>query len=169
MDTLQAIHTRRSIRRFEQKFIHEHVLKEILSAAMQAPSAGNLQPWEFIIITDRSILAAIPNINPHATMVPESGISILVCADLERGNHTGYWVIDCSAATQNLLLAAHALGLGGVWTGVYPVEERIEGFRKIFDLPQNIMPHSLVAIGYPAEEHKPQDRYKKERVHVNSW
>lgn len=169
MDAIKAIHTRRSIRKFKQEPIPDDIIKDILSAAMQAPSAGNQQPWEFIIITDKSVLAKIPGINPHASMVQKAGVSILICADLNREKYPGFWVIDCSAACENLLLAAHALGLGGVWTGVYPIEERIAGFKKLFNLPQNIMPHSLIAIGYPSEEHKPQDRYKKERIHLNSW
>ncbi|MEO0109926.1 MAG: nitroreductase family protein [candidate division WOR-3 bacterium] len=169
MEAIECILTRRSIRKYKREPIPKEVIKELLTCAMAAPSARNEQPWHFIVITDRSLLDQIPKIHPYAQMVKEAPLAILVCGDLRLVNHEGYLVQDCSAATQNLLLAAHAQGLGAVWLGVYPREERINPFRKLFSLPENIIPVSLVAIGYPAERKEREDRYQESRVHYNFW
>ena len=169
MDTLEAIHTRRSIRKYEECPIPKELIEKILSAAMMTPSARNKQPWHFLVIDDREILQKASEINPHARMASHAPISILVCGDLELEHPSGYWTVDCAAAVENLLLAAHALELGAVWTGVYPREERIEGFRQLFNLPAHIMPHSLIVLGYPAEQRASEERYVPERVHWNGW
>jgi len=169
MEAIEAIHTRRSIRRYTDKKISEEIIREILKAAMQAPSAGNQQPWQFVVIDDRNLLEKIPSIHPHAQMAREAQLAVLVCGDLGLESIKGYWVQDCSAATQNLLLAAHALGLGAVWCGVYPREERVEEFRKLLELPKNIVPFALVPIGYPGEKKEREERFKVERVHRNKW
>ena len=169
METLEAIHTRRSIREYQNKPIPEELVTEILKAAMAAPSARNQQSWEFIIITDAEIREKIPAVSPFAQMVIDAPLAILVCGNLKIETAQGYWVIDCSAAIQNLLLATHSLGLGAVWTGVYPREERMNGLAKMFDLPDHIMPHSLVVIGYPAQQPEHPDRFKPERIHQNGW
>jgi len=169
MDTMEAIMTRRSVRRFENKSVADDVLRQILKAAMQAPSAGNQQQWDFIVITEKNMLSEIPRINANASMARIAPLAVLVTADLSREKHPGYWVIDCSAAVQNMLIAAHALGVGAVWTGVYPVAERVEGFKKLFNLPENIIPHSLVVMGYPLETPKPQDRFNLNLIHNNAW
>ncbi len=169
MDALQAIHTRRSIRKYEDRAVPEDAIRQILAAAMMAPSACNMQPWHFVVIDDRELLAKISAINPHAGMAEHSPVSILVCGDLALEHPSGYWVVDCAAATQNLLLAAHALGLGAVWTGIYPRQDRVEGYRKLLGLPENVMPHSLNVIGYPAEEPQARDRYREDRVRHNGW
>lgn len=169
MDTLTAIHTRRSIREYTDQPISEEAVQEILKAAMAAPSAGNQQPWQFIVITDPEILKEIPKINPYAEMAVTAPLPILICGDLKIERFAGYWVVDCSAATQNMLLAAHALGLGAVWTGIYPMEDRMDAFTKLIGCPEHILPHSLVVIGYPAQERQHPDRFKPERVHHNEW
>jgi len=130
MEILEAIKTRRSIRKFTDKKVSKEdintlkVSKEdintLLEAAMQAPSAGNQQPWEFIVIDDRKILDVIPDFHPYSKMLKESPIAILVCGKIDATKYCGYWVQDCSAATQNILLAAHGVGLGAVWLGIYP-------------------------------------------------
>jgi nitroreductase len=169
MDTIEAIHTRRSIRNYLDKPIPEELVNKLLAAAMAAPSARNQQPWEFIVITEKSILEKIPAVNPFAQMAGAAPLAILVCGNLKIETSPGYWVIDCAAATQNLLLCAHALGLGAVWTGTYPREERMDGYTELFDLPEHILPHSLVVIGYPAQQPPSVDRFKAERVHHNAW
>jgi nitroreductase len=169
MDTLDAIHSRRSIRLYQDKPVPEELVQKLLAAAMQAPSARNQQPWQFVVIDDRAILAEIPTFMPNAAMAATAPIAILVCADLSLEKSEGYWVVDCAAATQNMLLAAHALGLGACWCGVYPRQERMEGLRKLLGLPQNVIAHSLVVIGQPAEQVKAEDRYRAERVHRNRW
>jgi nitroreductase len=169
MDTVDAIHSRRSIRRYTDKKVEDKIIEKVIKAAMQAPSAGNAQPWHFMVIEDRKILDKIPAIHPYAQMCKEAQTAILVCGDTKLEKYEGYWVQDCSAATENMLLAAHALGLGAVWCGIYPKKERVDEFRKLFDLPLNVMPLSLVPMGYPGEKKEKEDRFKPERVHKNAW
>jgi len=169
MDALEAILTRRSIRKYEDRPVPDDLVKALLAAAMSAPSAGNGQPWQFAVITDREILRQVPGINPHAAMAAEAPLAILVCGDLNREEYPGYWVVDCAAAVQNLLLAAHALGLGAVWTGIYPNQERMEGYRSLMHLPEHLWAHTLIPLGYPAEQRPREDRYEEERVHANRW
>jgi nitroreductase len=169
MDALEAIRTRRSIRKFHDRPVPEELVRQVLEAAMSAPSACNKQPWHFIVLTDRSLLAEVVRINPHAAMANEAPLSILVCGDTTLEHPTGYWVIDCAAAVQNLLLAAHALGLGAVWTGVYPREQRLAEYRRVLGLPDHVMPHSLIVLGYPAEEPSAANRYREDRVYWNRW
>ncbi|EGJ51923.1 nitroreductase family protein [Desulfocurvibacter africanus] len=169
MELFDAIHTRRSIRKFAPGEVTQEQLRRLLGAAMTAPSAGNAQPWQFIVITDRALLDAVPTFSQYAAMARQAPMGILVCGDLSLEKYPGYWIQDCSAATQNLLLAARGLGLGTVWTGVHPIEERVAGFRKLLNLPDRIMPLSFIVLGHPAQEHRPEDRYKAERVHLNAW
>ncbi len=169
MDTLEAIHSRRSIRRYEDRPVPEELVRKLLAAASSAPSARNQQPWQFVVIDDRQMLGEIAEVNPNAQMARRALLAILVCGDLGLETSPGYWVVDCAAAVENMLLAAHALGLGAVWTGVYPRQERMDGLRQIARLPEGIMPHSLVVLGYPAEHPVPQDRFRPERVHRNGW
>jgi nitroreductase len=169
MDAIDCIFTRRSIRKFEKKPIPKEIVDQLLQAAMMAPSAGNQQPWQFVVIDDRSLLDAIPSVHPYAAMTAESPVAILVCGDLSVEKHKGYWVQDCSAAIQNLLLAAHALGLGAVWTGVYPRQDIMEGLRKMTHLPETVIPLALIPIGYPAQKSGRVDRYDPSRVHHNLW
>jgi len=169
VDAVEAILTRRSIRRYTPQRVSEETVKQLLQAAMSAPSAGNEQPWQFIVITDRRLLDEIPRFHPFAAMLKEASVAILVCGDLRLETHKGYWVQDCSAATQNLLLAAHAKGLGAVWVGVYPREDRVVNLRKLLALPESVVPFCLVPLGYPAERIPSSDRYEPSRVHFNTW
>ena len=150
MDALEAIHTRRSIRRYQDKPVPEPLIQRILAGAMMAPSARDARPWRFVIITDRRLLEEIPKVNPNAKMAAHAPAAILVCGDLTLEKSAGYWVVDCAAAAQNILLAAHSLGLGAVWTGVYPRQQRMEGFRRLLGLPEYVMPHCLIPLGCPA-------------------
>lgn len=169
MELFEALYTRRSIRKYTEDSVSEEAVRELLSAAMSAPSAGNAQPWQFVVITDRDLLAKLSQVHPYAGMVKQAPVSILVCGDLRQEKFSGYWVVDCAAAVQNLLLAVHGLGLGAVWTGVYPQQERLDAVRSIMGLPEHIVPHSLIPLGHPAESSKKVDRFKEERVHYNGW
>jgi nitroreductase len=166
---MEWITSRRSIRAYTGEPVSEDLIKELLLAAMSAPSAGNQQPWHFIVITDPRIMSEIPKFHEHAQMLEHAAAAILVCGDLTRESHGGMWVQDCSAATQNLLLAAHSKGLGAVWVGIFPREERMEGLRKLFRFPKNVIPLSLVPIGWPAESKPTENRYNSARVHFNRW
>jgi len=169
MDAIEAIMTRRSIRKYTDKPVTEDQVKQILAAAMAAPTAGNQQAWEFVVITDRKILDAIPDVHPYSRMILEASTAVLVCGNLETETKGGYYPQDCAAATQNILLAAHALGLGAVWLGVYPREERVTGVRKLLGIPDHVVPVSLVVIGRPAESHPRIDRYDGKKVHRDTW
>ena len=166
---MKAILTRRSIRKYKPQAVPDEIITELLTAAMCAPSAGNEQPWEFVVINDRKLLERIPEFHPYATMLKEAHVAILVCGDLKREKHKGYWVQDCSAATENILIAVNEKKLGAVWLGIYPREERVVGLRKLLGIPENIVPFSLIAIGYPAEVKEPADRFDPARVHQNRW
>ena len=169
MDVFEAIYSRRSVRKFENKPVSEEDIKELLGAAMMAPSAGNQQPWQFIIVDDEEKMTAITKINEYAPMADKAPIGILVCGDKSLEKYAGYWVQDCSAAIQNLLLATQAKGLGAVWTGIYPMEDRVEGFQKLFNLPEQVIPLGYIVIGHPGHASKKLDRYNEERVRHNSW
>lgn len=166
---MSSITTRRSIRKYTSEAVPEETVTEILKAAMCAPSAGNEQPWHFIVITDRAILNEIPKVHPYSSMLKGTSVAILVCGDETLEKHKGYWVQDCAAATENMLLMATELGLGSVWLGVYPLEDRVEGMRKLLGIPSHITPFSLLPLGYPAEQKPPADRYNASRVHSNKW
>jgi len=168
MDTMEAILTRRSIRKYTKQPVSDEVLKELLEAAMCAPSGGNRQPWCFVVINDRKVMNEIPKYHAYSQMLREAAVAILVCceSDLQLGE---LGVQDCSAATQNILLAAHAKGLGAVWLGVYPVEAMVTATKKLLNLPEHIIPISLISIGYPAEQKPQPDRYRADRVHYNQW
>ena len=169
MNTMEAIRTRRSVRKFTDQKVSPEIIKELLAAAMSAPSAGNQQPWHFVVVDDASILNQVPTFSPYAAMCKESPASILVCGDTQLEKYHGFWVQDCSAAVQNLLLAAHDKDLGAVWTGVYPREERVEGFRTLLRLPKGVIPLAFIVIGYPAQIPAPQDRFQEDRIHHNRW
>jgi len=169
MNTLEAISTRRSVRSFTSKPIAKEIVEELLRAAMSAPSAGNEQPWQFVVMDDRRMLDRIIDVNPNAKMCKEAQAAILVCGDTSKEKYPGFWVQDCSAAAQNILLAAHDKGIGSVWTGIYPIKERVEGFRKLLGLPENVVPFCLVPLGYPAKQAPQVDRFQRDRVHHNGW
>ena len=151
MNAIEAIFSRRSIRKYTDQPVPEQFLETLLKAAMSAPSAGNEQPWQFVVIRERQTLDAIPDIHPHSAMLKEAPLAIVVCGDLKLEKHQGYWVQDCSAATENLLVAAQALGLGAVWLGVYPREDRVQGLKRLLQLPQLVIPLCIVSVGFPAE------------------
>ncbi|MDH7517344.1 MAG: nitroreductase family protein [Candidatus Thermoplasmatota archaeon] len=169
MDAIEAILSRRSIRKYINKPIPKEVIKELLEAGMSAPSAGNEQPWHFILINDPKILKEIPSFHNHAQMLNEASTAILVCNDKRLDKHGEMWIQDCSAATENILIAVNAKGLGGVWLGIYPREERMNGMRKLLSIPEYIIPFSLISIGYPGERKPPANRYDASRVHQNKW
>ena len=169
METLESILTRRSIRKYSSQPVPDEVVEQLLRAAMAAPSASNEQPWQFVVIRDHSVLNQIPGFHPHSHMLRQAALAILVCDDPLLEVSPGRGHLDCSNATQNMLLAAHSLGLGAVWLGIYPVPERMDGMRELLGIPPHIVPVSLVSIGYPDEKLRREDRFKPERVHNERW
>jgi nitroreductase len=169
VDAYEAILTRRSIRQYADRAVDDETIRQLLTAAMHAPSAGNQQPWQFVVLTDRLALDALAEALPHGKKLRQAPLAIVVCGDLRMETNKGHWVQDCSAATENVLLAAHALGLGAVWLGVYPREERIEALSSLLALPRGLVPLAAISIGYPAEQPQRVDRYQEEGVHHNKW
>ncbi len=164
MEAMEAILTRRSIRKYKEQSIPPELIEKILRAAMQAPSANNEQPWRFIIVEKKETLIKLGMEHPYAKMLLEASVAIVVCGDTTLEKSPGYWVVDTSAATQNILLAAHALGLGAVWLGVYPRPERMALVGTIFALPKAIQPLAIVSLGYPDETKSPTDRFMPDRI-----
>lgn len=166
---IDAILTRRSIRKFTDKALNKATLDLLLKAAMSAPSAHNQQPWEFIVIDDRKMLDAVPSFHPYSKMLLKAPAAIFVCGKTGGLAAEVFWPQDCAAATQNILVAANALGIGSVWLGVYPHEELIGRSRELFGIPGEVTPFALIALGYPAEDKGPSNRFDPERIHQNRW
>lgn len=169
METVEAILTRRSVRHFNPEPVPADLIETLLKAAMQAPSAANAQPWHFIVINDRDLLEKVTTFHPAAESLHGAPMAILVCGDDKLEKRPDRWILDCSAATQNILLAAHALGLGAVWLGIQPDEFRIEGIYQLIGLPAHVHPLALVAVGFPARVPSPVNRFRSDRVHYNRW
>lgn len=169
MEFFDVVNSRRSIRSYTDDAVPQDMVERVINAAMTAPSAGNQQPWHFVIIRDRESLDQIPTFHPYSKMVIKCQVAVLVCGAPDGKKWPAYWPQDCSAATQNMLLAARDLGLGTVWAGIYPDEKRMIGFRKLLTIPKNIFPFALIPIGWPAGEFKVQDRYNPSLVHHEIW
>lgn len=169
METFEAILTRRSIRKYTDKKIESTILDKLVKAGMFAPSAMNYRPWHFMIIDKREILDALFEINTHAEMLKEAQAAIMICGDRNFEGNEGLLIQNCSAATQNILLQAHAEGLGAVWVGIYPFEALVKGVKSYFNLPKHILPISIAVLGYPAENPEPDERYEVNKLHTNGW
>jgi len=166
---MSIIFKRRSIRKYKNEIVPDEMIEKLLRAGFAAPSARNAQPWHFIVINDRNILDEIPKFHPYSKMLTEASHAIVVCGDLSSEKVRDYWVQDCAAATQNILLMATELGLGSVWLGLYPNEERVNALKKLLQMPDEIVPLSIIAIGYPDETKEPIDRFEAKKVHYNKW
>ena len=169
MDALNAIFSRRSIRKYTPATIPEQCIQTILKAAMSAPSAFDERPWHFVVLQDGKQLNDLANKIDHTEMLREAALGILICGDEKLEKIPGYWSQDCSACAQNLLLAAHALGLGAVWLAVYPLTDRMNTLRQVLGIPEDIIPFALISLGFPAEQLPPEDRYDASRVHNEKW
>jgi nitroreductase len=169
MDTLEAIFTRRSIRAYTGEAITDEQLHTILRAGFSAPTAMNKRPWHFIVMRDADTLQKITTFHPYSKMLPKAGCGILVCGDLNLSSSEYFLAEDCSAAMENMLLAAHALDLGAVWMGVFPRDERMQPLRELLALPEHVLPIGLMAVGVPAESRDAPDRFEAEKVHLEKW
>jgi len=169
---LDNILTRVSVRQFTGDSVPQQIVETLLRAAMAAPSAINRQPWTFIVINDAQLLAELGQALPYSRCGNGAALAVIPCGDLNRaleGEARDFWINDVSAATENLLLAAHALGLGAVWTGVYPGMERVQIVRNILGLPENIVPMCIVPVGVPAEQPEVKDKWNTANIHYNRW
>lgn len=164
---LDNIATRTSIRDYEARPVEKEKVEKMLRAAMAAPTAMNKQPWHFVVVDQRSMLDSLAAANPNAKMLLKAPLAIVVCGDMDKvieGGGRDFWIQDASAATENLLLAAHAMGLGAVWTGAYPAEDRCKAISATLSLPDNLVPLNMIVIGYPAEHPQPKDKFKEENI-----
>lgn len=167
---MNAIFKRRSIRKYKEEKISDEELTVLLRAAMSAPSAGNGQPWEFIVVRDRESLRKITEFHPHSKMLLQADAAIVVCGNIKRNIYPRhYWILDCSAATENILIQATDMGIGSVWLAVYPEPDRVRGVKEVFSLPEEVIPLAIVSLGYPLEEKKEASRFKPERIHYDTW
>lgn len=164
---LCAIFSRRSIRRYTDEPLTDEEIQTLLEAAMAAPSASNMRPWHFVTVTERATLAALAQAHPHGRMTSHAAAAIVVCGDPALAPR--YWVQDCSAATQNVLIAATALGLGAVWLGCHPNEEREAAIRKVLDIPDCLGVLSVISVGHPAEDKPARTQYDSSRDHRERW
>lgn len=170
---LNAIYTRTSIRTYQPDHaVSRDTVEMLLRAAMSAPTAVNKQPWAFVVLDTREVLDSLAEVLPYAKMLEHAPLAIVTCGDMNKaieGEGRDFWIQDVSAATENLLIAAHALGLGAVWTGVYPDHERVNAVQERLGMPANIIPLSVVPVGYPEGEHQPKDKWNPDAVHFNRW
>lgn len=171
-DTLKTIFSRKSVRSYTDAAVSMDQLNLLAKAGMAAPTACGRMPWDFIIITDKECLKKLADALPHAKMAEHAGAAIAVTGDLNRqcnGKDASYWMLDCSAASQNILLAAESIGLGAVWTAVYPEAERIASVRKILGIPEDVVPLNLICMGVPKSEETPKDKFDSKLIHVDKW
>jgi len=169
MEAINAILTRRSIRKFKSAVIADEIVEKIIECGLSAPSARNKQPWHLIVVRDREILNSIMEVHPHAKMLADASLAIVVCGDTEVEPELGYIAINCAALTQNILLAAHASDLAGVWLGVYARKDREDGIRNLFKLPEHIIPVSIAAIGEADETPAAKTIYDGDKIHYENW
>ena len=172
-DVLTAIATRKSIRKFDPlRAVEDEKVEKILKAAMCAPSAMDRRPWEFVVVKDKAQLQKLGERLPNSRVANGAQLAIVVCGSLDNGlpgHGKEYWIHDCSAAAMNILLAAHGLGLGAVWTGVFPGEERITAVREILAIPDGYAPLNIIPIGYPAEDPAVKNKWNPAKIHADRW
>ncbi|MDR3273955.1 MAG: nitroreductase family protein [Puniceicoccales bacterium] len=166
---MDAILKRHSVRSYSKESIDGATIEKIVHAGMAAPSAMGSKPWHFIVISERDKMSAITKIHPYSQMLLEAQCAILVCGDISAEILTDYFQQNCAAATENILIAATSFGIGSVWVGLYPNEKYRRDFKKLFNLPDNIEPISLVPLGYPSHAMQPSNRFDSSRVHANNW
>lgn len=163
---LDNIFARKSVRTYLNKGVEKEKIEWMLRAGMAAPSGRDLRPWEFIVVTDRAKLDSMAAALPYAKMLTQARQAIIVCGDSVRSS---YWYLDCSAATQNILLAAESLGLGAVWTAAYPYEDRMQVVRKFTALPDSILPLCVIPFGYPATKEQPKEKFDEKKIHFETY
>ncbi len=168
---LSAIHNRKSVRKYTNQLVKKEDLVKIIKAGMAAPSGHDTRPWQFIAITDRTIMMQLREKLEWARGLDGSPAAIVVCGDLNKVDERNpdFWITDTSAATQNILLAIEALGLGGVWSTIYPGKDRMVHTRQVLNLPDHIMPLCVIPLGYPTGVEKPKDKYDFTLIHWEKW
>ncbi len=165
--TLQIIFNRKSVRKYTERPVEKEKLEMLVRAGMAAPSSRDRRPWEFVIVTDRDLLDTMGDGLPLARMLKDTKQAIIVCGDTLKSNNA--WMLDCSTAAQNILLAAESMGLGAVWTAAYPYPERMQVVRDAMQLPEHIIPLTVIPLGYPTGQEKPKNKFNEQQIHYNKW
>ena len=165
-ERLDIIFSRRSIRAYTDEPVEEEDIRSLLEAGMAAPSASNRKPWHFVVVTDRQVLRALADSHPYGKMIAEAAVGIAVCGETAVSD---WWMQDCTAATENILLAVTGLGMGGVWLGCHARPEREKAVRDVLGIPKELGVLSLLSIGHPAEQKPARTQYDPARVHHNAW
>ncbi len=170
---LHNILSRKSVREYTDSAVSREKLDTLVRAAMAAPTGRDMRPWKFLVVDDKEAMRQLAEKLPYAKMLASAQATIVVCGDLsvtdKEGKPSTNWMFDCSAATENLLLQAEAMGLGAVWTAAYPYPERLEAVKAAFNLPEHIVPLNVIPIGYPKGDPQPKDKYNKDNIHYNAW
>lgn len=164
---IDNILNRKSVRKYTSQKVEQDKIDILLKAGMASPSAMNKQPWEFIVISDKKTLENIAKILPYALPAKNASVAIIVCGNSDVSGV--YWVQDCSAVAENILLAAESLKLGAVWCGIYPQEDRVKGIQHLLMIPKNIIPLCVIPVGYPAGGELPKQKYNPSKIHNNKW
>jgi len=170
--TLTTIFNRKSVRHYTGRRVSQEQLTLLVNAGMAAPTAADKRPWAFIVVQDRNMLNQLADVLPYAKMLKTASAAIVVCGDLSKAlkkDAQPYWIQDCSAASENILLAAESIGLGAVWTGVTPILEREKAVGKLLKTPTNIIPFNVIAVGYPEGIEKPKNKWDKSILHWEKW
>ncbi|MEW6517615.1 MAG: nitroreductase family protein [candidate division FCPU426 bacterium] len=169
---LDIIHARKSVRHYLPQPVSEELLTTLMKAGMAAPTAADKRPWAFVAVTDPARRRSLAQALPYGKMLEQAGGAIVVCGLPKQsmpGKESEYWIQDCSAASENILLACEALGLGAVWVGVHPVPARVEAVRRALSLPASVVPLNVISLGYPAGVEKPKDKFDPAAIHWNQW
>lgn len=168
-DALTVIHSRKSVRKYLDKPINKEQLELLLRAGMAAPTAADKRPWVFVAVTERAMLDTLSLSSPYTKMLAQAAAAIVVCGDTRKGLKSEVWVQDCSAASENILLAAEAIGLGAVWCGIYLNPEPTAYVKRVLGLPPEVMPLNIISIGWPTGEEKPKNKWDPANIHWNRW
>ena len=168
-DALTVIHSRKSVRKYLNNPVSKEQIEILLRAGMAAPTAGDKRPWSFVVISDPALLDTLSFSSRGTRMLSEAAVAIAVCGDKNAGFRSEVWVQDCSAASENILLAAEAIGLGAVWTGIYLNEEPTKYVKRVLGLPESVYALNIISIGYPTGVDKPKNKWDPSRIHWNKW
>lgn len=169
---INAIQTRVSVRQWTGEAVSDDQIQTLLKCAFAAPSAINQQPWAILVVKDSARIAEIGQIQPASRCDNHPSVVFLLCGDMSKaieGEGRDYWIQDVSAMMENLLVAAHAMGIDGVWSGIYPIQEKVNNIRTLFELPTHIIPLGFAVIGHPAEQPAIKDKFKSENIHYEKW
>jgi nitroreductase len=171
-DTLSVIHSRKSVRHYTGEPVNKKDLETLVKAGMAAPTAVDRRPWAFVIVTDPATLNKLAEGLPHSKMIVQAKAAIVVCGVMARalqGEGREFWVQDCSAATENILLSAEAMGLGAAWTGMYPSMQRVDYVQRVLGIPRDVIPLNVIAVGHPTGEDRPKDKFDPKNIHWDKW